>query len=320
MDPKIILEVAKSAFQKWQTNNATLRAAALAFFTIMPLPSILIIMVGLSALVYGQPQALIQLVDQIAVVAGPAVATMVYQILVSAQSPFTSVYGASISIIFAIVGAIGAFFVLQDTLNMIWGVIPPTKKRPLRARILQRMVPFLLISGTAAIALAWTSLSTLLYGALSIYLKPIIGGSAAIVVGAAQVVLTFGLSVLLFAFVFNQVPDAPVTWKDVGLASLITGAIITALDYLFGIYIHAFPVTSIAGAAGALMVLLLWLFIADEFILYGAQFSNVYAETLGSLAIVKRVQPRKAEENKTLTEKFIEELKKALPGKRSSEE
>ena len=299
MDPKVILEIAKSAFHKWQTNNATLRAAALAFFTMMPLPSLLLILAQLSALVYGQPQALQQLIDQISVVAGPVVANMVGQILLTAESPFTSAFGATVSILFAVVGAIGAFSVLQDTLNIVWDVVPP-KKRSLKQRVTQRIVPFLLISGTAAIVLAWTSLSTLLYGSLSVFLEPAIGSSAALVVGTAQVVLSFGLAVLLFAFVFNQVPDANVAWSDVWLAALITSAITTALNYLFGVYIRTFPVTTIVGAAGDLIVLLLWIFVVDEFILFGAQFSNVYSETLGSHAVMKRMQLKESKGHKGL--------------------
>jgi membrane protein len=303
MDPKILLEVAKHAFRKWQAHNAGLRAAALAFFAFMPLPSLLLILAEISVLIYGQPQAIQELIAQISVVAGPAVAGMVGQLLLmNAGNPFASSFGAIISIIFALVGAIGAFLVLQDTLNLIWDVVPP-KKRSFKERIYQRIVPFLLISGTAGIVAAWTSLSTLLYGGLSIYLQPLIGSSAAVLIGTAQVLLSFGLSVLLFAIIFTQVPDVNVAWSDVWLASLITGAICTAVDYLFGIYIRTFPVTTILGAAGDLMALLLWIFVIAEFILFGAQFSNAYAETLGSHAVMKRMQrlqPKKSDQKKGL--------------------
>jgi membrane protein len=305
MEPKIILEIAKHAFRKWQAHNASIRAAALAFFTFMPLPTLLLILAELSALIYGQPQAIQELINQISVVAGPAVAGMAGQLLLSnAGSPFGSAFGATVSIIFALIGAIGAFLVLQDTLNLIWDVTPP-KKRSLKVRIQQRTVPFLLISGTTAIVAAWTSLSTLLYGSLSVYLQPLIGSSAALLIGTAQVLLSFGLSFVLFSFIFTQIPDTYVAWSDVWLASLITSAICTAVDYLFGIYIRTFPITTILGAAGDLMALLLWIFVINEFILFGAQFSNAYAETLGSHAVMKRmhkVQPKEKGRKKNLIE------------------
>ena len=250
MNPKIILEIAKHAFRKWQAHNASLRAAALAFFTFMPLPTLLLILAELSALIYGHPMAIQQLINQISVIAGPAVAGMAGQLLLeNTGNPFASTFGAAVSIIFALIGAVGAFLVLQDTLNLIWDVVP-LKKRSLKERVYQRIVPFLLISGTAGIVAAWTSLSTLLYGGLSVYLQPLIGSSAAILVGTTQVLLSFGLSVLLFAFIFNQVPDAPVAWSDVWLAAIITGLLTTTTNYLFGIYIRTFPVTTHSRSSG----------------------------------------------------------------------
>jgi membrane protein len=295
MNRKEFWSISKTAFHKWQTNNATLRAAALAFFTVMPLPSLLLLLTEMFALIYGQPQALQRLIEQISIVAGPAVAEMVQQLLLSAENPFTSIFGSIVSIAFAIIGAVGAFTVLQDTLNIIWDV-PSLKKRSLTSRIKHRIVPFLLVSGTGAIVVAWTTTSTLLSNALSLFLETTIGSSAAIILGATQILLSFGLSVLLFAFIYTQVPDAIVRWSDVWLAAFITSLVSTALNFLFGIYIRAFPITTIAGAAGSLMVLLLWVFVIDQFILFGAQFSNVYAETVGSQAKtmdVHREEPKR---------------------------
>lgn len=304
MNHKEFFKIARKAFQKWQTNNATLRSAALAFFTIMPLPSILIMLASLSALIYGPPQGIEQLISQISVVAGPVVAEMADQILLGAENPFTSSFGSFVSILFALIGAIGAFAVLQDSLNIIWDV-PPQKKLNFIARIRKRIIPFLLVSGTGAIVVAWSSLTTLLSSTLSFYLEPLIGNLAAVILGATQILLSFGLSALLFAFIYTQVPDALVAWRDVWVASLITSFVSTALNYLFGIYLRAFPVTTISGAAGALIVLLLWIFLMDQFILFGAQFSNVYAETLGSKAKVQKVKIPKSRPNKS----FLESVK-----------
>jgi len=311
MNYKVVWAVTKHAFSKWQAHNAGVRAAALAFFTFMPLPTLLLILAELSALIYGQPQAIQELINQISVVTGPAVAGMAGQLLLmNSGNPLTSSFGATVSIVFALIGAVGAFAVLQDTLNLVWDVIPP-RRLSLVKRIRKRIIPFLVVSGTTAIVAAWTSLSTLLYGGLSIYLKPLIGGSAAIIIGTAQVFLSFGLSVLLFAIVFNQVPDEQIAWSDVWLASLITGAMCTAVNYLFGIYIRAFPVTTILGAAGDLVALLLWIFVVAEFVLFGAQFSNAYAETLGSHAVMKRMnqtKPKTALKKKGLVASLLYKL------------
>jgi membrane protein len=311
MNRKEFWEIAKTSFRKWQTNNATLRAAALAFFTVMPLPSLLLMLTELSGLVYGQPSALQHLVQQISILVGPAVAGMFEQLLLSAENPFTSVLGSAVSIAFAVIGAIGAFTVMQDTLNIIWDV-PPAKKRSIKERLRERTIPFLIVSGTGAIVVAWTTISTLLANALSFFLEPIIGNSAAIVLGATQILLSFGLSVLLFAFIYTQVPDAIVAWSDVWLASIITSLVITALNYLFGIYIRTFPVTTIAGAAGSLMVLLLWVFVVDQFILFGVQFSNVYSETVGSHAKKRKTRVEKPRREVSVTARLEALLRQVM--------
>ncbi|MCW4011295.1 MAG: YihY/virulence factor BrkB family protein [Candidatus Bathyarchaeota archaeon] len=280
MNRKEFLAIAKASFSKWQTNNATIRAAALAFFTILPLPSLLVILATIFGVVYGQPQALQRLIEQITVVAGPAVAEIVKDIVESAQNPFASIFGSVISVAFAVLGAIGAFAVLQDTFNAIWNV--PAKKRSLKAYIRERIGPFLIVSGVSVMVFAWTSSTTLLSNTLSFVLEPIIGNASATIFGITEVFLSFILVTALFAFIYIQIPDTHIEWQDVWLAAVITGLVSTVLNYLFGWYIHTFPVTSIGGAAGSLIVLLLWIFIIDQFILFGAQFCNVYAETLGS--------------------------------------
>lgn len=277
MNRKEFLLILKEAFRKWQANNATLRAAALAFFTILPLPSLLLITIEIFSLVYGQAQAIQQLIQQVNNVAGPTVADLVSQLLGSAMNPFTSGFGAIITVAFAVAGAVGAFVVLQDTMNAIWDVTP-NRHRSLKVKVRERIVPFLLFSSTAFIVVAWTGLTTVLYISISFLL----GSQASLVLGAAQIVLSFALTALLFAIIYKQIPDIKIEWRDVALAAVITSVVSTASNYLFSLYIRIFSATSLAGTAGAVMVLMLWIFLTDEFILFGAQFSKTYTETLGS--------------------------------------
>jgi len=279
MNRKEFLAISKEAFHKWQANNATLRAAALAFFTILPLPSLLLITIEIFSLVYGQAQALQQLIQQINNVAGPTVADLVSQLLRSTTNPFTSVLGSIISVAFAVAGAVGAFVVLQDTMNAIWDVTP-NKHRSLKMKVRERIVPFLLFSSTAFIVVAWTGLTAVLYISISFLL----GSQASLVLGAAQILLSFALTVLLFAIIYKQIPDIKIEWRDVALAAVITSVVSTAANYLFSVYIRVFSATSLAGTAGSIMVLMLWIFLTAEFILFGAQFSRTYAETSGSIS------------------------------------
>jgi membrane protein len=291
-------KIAELSYHRWQTHNASIRAAALAFFTIMPLPSLLIISAAIFGFLYGAPQALEKLTEQISIVAGPTVAGLIGDLLKSAQNPFTSILGSFLSVMFALVGAIGAFLVLQDALNTIWDV-PPLKGRSLKTRIRERIVPFVLVSATVIVVLAWTSISNLLTSSLGVAFEPLIGHFSAVIISSAQIFSSFAISTLLFAFIYTQIPDVDVEWGDVWLASLVVGFISTILNYLFGVYIHAFPVSTIAGAAGSLILILLWIFVTDMFILFGAHFSNVYSETVGSRSMRSMLELISSDQEKT---------------------
>ncbi len=281
MNRREFAKMVKIAFRSWQANNATLRAAALAFFTILPLPSLLVITVTVYALFYGQYQGVEQLLQQVTIVAGPTIANLIGQLLEGTASPFTSTFSSVVSVIFALAGAVGAFGVLQDTLNVIWEIKLP-KGRNLKIRVRERAVPFLLVLVATIIVVAWSGLTTLLFNSISISLEPFIGDLVSISLGIAQVGLAFVLAALLFAIIYKIVPDTEVKWRDVSLAAVITAAVFTALNYIFGWYLRTFPVTTVAGAAGALIILLLWFFVIGQVMLFGAQFSKTYAETFGS--------------------------------------
>jgi membrane protein len=277
MNRKEFIAIADAAFHKWQANNASIRAAALAFFTILPLPSLLLILLGFFSLIYGQPQALQQLISQVNVLAGPTVADLVRQLVGSQSDAFTSTLNSAITITFAVIGAIGAFAVLLSTLNGVWEV-EPQSPRKLIPRIRRRLFPFLIISSMGFIVVAWTGFTNVLFISIGLLL----GSQASLVLGAGQIILSFLLTTLLFSIIYKQLPDIEIEWRDVTLAAIITSIVSTTLNYLFGIYIHTFPATSLLGTAGAVIVLMLWIFITDEFILFGAQFSRTYTEKVGS--------------------------------------
>jgi membrane protein len=277
MKRKQFVAISKATFHKWQTNNASIRAAALAFFTILPLPSLLLILIGFFALVYGKTQALQQVINQVTIVAGPTVASLVLQLVGSQNNVFASSFNSVITIIFALAGAIGVFAVLLDTLNGVWEVKPQTH-RTLIQRVRKRLVPFLIVSSMGFIVAAWTGLTSVLFVSIGLLL----GNQASIVLGAVQIILSFLLTTLLFSIIYKQLPDTEIEWRDVTLAAVITSLVSTAINYLFGIYIRTFPVTSLVGTAGAVVVLMLWIFVTDEFILFGAQFSKTYSERIGS--------------------------------------
>lgn len=279
MNREDLKKVFKEAFREWRKDNTTLRAAALTFFIILPLPSLLLIVIAIFSLFYGEAQAIQLLIQQITAVVGPAVAELFRELLASAESPFTTVWESVFVVGFSIGGAIGAFAVLRDTIDLIWEVkLPP--KQPLFENLRQKIGPFLLLSALGLIVIAWTAIASALLNAIITY--SINQTLTLIALTAAQVFLSFSVAALLFAIIYKMFPQTQVHWRDVTLSSIITAIAFTTTNYIFGSYIQTFTITTIIGAAGSLMILLLWIFILNQIILFGAELSKAYAVTIGT--------------------------------------
>ena len=281
MNRKELYKIFKTSFRDWLDDNATLRAAALTFFIILPLPTLLLIVIAVFAQFFGQTQAIEILVQQISAVVGPAVAELFRQLLSNAGSPFTSVWTAIVVVGFSMGGAIGAFSVLRDTMDCIWEVRLP-KGRPLWKRIRQKIGPFALVSALGLIVIAWTAISSSLFSLITLF--SINGTLTVIAITIAQVVLSFSVATLLLAIIYKMIPEERVHWRDVALASIVTGIAFTVANYIFGTYIQTFTVTTVFGAAGALLIILLWIFVLNQIVLFGAEVSKVYATTAGAHA------------------------------------
>jgi membrane protein len=281
MNRKELYGIFKTSFKEWLEDNAVLRAAALTFFIILPLPTLLLIVIAVFAQFYGQTQAIQILVQIISSVVGPVVADLFRQLLSNAGSPFTSVWTAIVEVGFSVGGAIGAFSVLRDAMDCIWEVKVP-KKRTLRERIREKIGPFVLVSTLGLFVIAWTALASSLSSLITLY--SINGVLTTLVINVAQVVLSFTVATLLLALIYKLIPQARVHWQDVKVAAVVTGVAFTVTNYIFGTYIQAFTVTTLIGAAGALLIILLWIFVLNQIVLFGAEVSKAYATNVGDHA------------------------------------
>jgi membrane protein len=278
MNRKQLYSIFKVSFKDWQEDNAFLRAAALTFFIILPLPTLLLMVIGLFSVFYGETQAIAILVQQITAVVGPSVAGLFNQLIANTGSPFTSIWTSLVIVGFSMGGAIGAFSVLRDTMDRIWEVTLP-KGQPLWKRIRQKIVPFALVSALGLIVIVWNGIANGLFTAIIIF--SINETLTFIVLSLLQVVLSFAVVTLLLAIIYKMIPEARVHWRDVALAAVVTGIAFTTTNYVFGSYIQTFIVTTVAGAAGSLLIILLWIFVLNLIVLFGAEFSKVYATSIG---------------------------------------
>ncbi len=269
----------KKSFKDWLEDNAVLRAAALTFFIIIPLPTLLLIVLAVFTFFLGDAHAIQILVEQIAALSGPSVAELFRQLLVISASPFSSLWTAIVVVGFSIGGAIGAFSVLRETMDRIWDV-KLSKGQPLWKKIRQKIVPFVVISALGLIVFTWTLGASSLFSAITRFSVNQV--FTFVVLEIAQIMLSFGIAVLLLAIIYKMIPEATIHWQDIALASVVTGVAFTVTNYIFGFYIQVFVVTTVGGAAGALLIILLWIYVLNLIVLFGAEVSKVYAITVGT--------------------------------------
>lgn len=288
MQKRQLYNIFKTSLKDFLEDDAVLRAAALTFFIILPLPTLLLLATGLFSLFFGPTAAVQIVIQQITAVAGPAVAGLFSELILNTASPFASVWTTIVVVGFSIGGAIGAFSVLRETMDRIWEVRLP-KGRPLLARIRDRIVPFAVVSSLGLIVIIWTAIAASIFNLITTY--SINGAIAAIGVAIAEVMTSFMVATVLLAIIYKMIPLAKVHWQDVVVASIVTGIAFTITNYVFGAYVTFFTPTTVAGAAGALLVILLWIFVLNQIVLYGAETSKVYATTVGTHARKHLPQP-----------------------------
>ena len=201
------------------------------------------------------------LISQITALAGPSVAGLFNQLLASSMSPFTSLWVAVTTIGFSLGGAIGAFAVWRDTMDAIWEVKSP-KMQSFKTMIRRRIGPFIIVSILGIIVIAWTGIATFLFGAIRFF--SVNGTLTLITFTITRILLLFALSTLLFAIAYKLIPDAKVHWRDSIIGAVIAGVAFTVTNYVIGTYVETFTVTTIIGAAGSLMIILLWIFILNQ--------------------------------------------------------
>jgi len=276
MNRKEIFQLFKNSFKNWQVNNAPIRGAALTFFIILPLPSLLLIVIGILSPFYGHTQATQVLISQITALAGPSVSALFNQLLANSMSPFSSLWVAITTVGFSLGGAIGAFAVWRDTMDAIWEVKSP-KNQSFTRMVRRRIGPFIVVSFLGLIVIAWTGIATFLFGAIKFF--SVNATLTLISLTATRILLLFALSTLLFAITYKLIPDAKVHWRDSILGAVVAGVAFTVTNYVIGTYVETFTVTTIIGAAGSLMIILLWIFTLNQIMLYGAEVSKTYATT-----------------------------------------
>jgi membrane protein len=290
----------RETFENWLSDQAPRMAAALAYYTTFSVGPLLLISIAAAGLIFGAENARKEILNQLGTLMGmqgaDAIATVVEH---AGKNTSGSILATIIGAVVLLFGASGVFTELQTSLNQIWRV-EKKKGRGVLGLIKDRFLSFAMVLGIAFILLVSLVISALLQ-ALGSLVSGWAGDTALMVV----LYNVFSLVVLsaLFAIMFKFLPDAQVRWRDVWLGSGITAGLFTAGKFLIGLYLGKSGVAGKYGAAGSLVVFLVWVYYSAQILFIGAEFTRVWAEHHGGLnppdEDAKRVVHRKAELSQT---------------------
>jgi membrane protein len=254
-------------------DNALSRGASIAYYTLFSIAPVLLIIVAIAGLVFGREAAQGAIVRQLSGLMGSQTAEALQQMLKSADRGSANVWVAVIGVATLILTASGVFGEVQSALNAIWSAKSraSTVSRLVRARLaslgLVVTCGFLLIVSLAVSAVL---------EALSKFLRASFEG-AEVLVGVFDFVFSTALITVLFAVIFKVLPDTEVRWRDALRGALVTTLLFEGGKYLIALYIGESNVASTFGAAGALIVLLLWIYYTAQIFLIGAEFTHALA-------------------------------------------
>ena len=276
------LGLVKDSAKDFSEDECPRSAAALSYSTIFALPPLLTLLIMVAGAIWDPAEVQRALEGQFAGLIGQEAGGQIRQMIQQADRPDTGGPLTAVLGIGALVfGATGAFMALQGTLNRVWEVAPDPKKGGLKNFVFKRLLSAGMILGIAFMLLVSLALSAMLgaFGGVIARLLP--DGMSAAVLYAMNFAVSFAVITALFAAIFKVLPDAEVRWKDVWVGAAFTAFLFVLGKFALGLYLGQSNPGSAFGAAGALAVILVWIYYASMILLFGAEFTQKWALSRG---------------------------------------
>ncbi|HEX2882366.1 MAG TPA: YihY/virulence factor BrkB family protein [Polyangiaceae bacterium] len=279
MKAKTWWSILKETGTDWLDDNAARLAAALSYYTLLSIAPLLIIAVTLASLAFGDEAARAGISSEMAAIVGEQAAQSVQAILSQNQAPEVGVVSSIVGIVVLLFGASGVFGELQAALNTVWEV-QSKPGRGIWGLIKDRFFSFTMVLGVGFLLLVSLLLSAGL-SAVGRFLGELLPGGEALW-QALNFVISLGVVTGLFALIFKVVPDVKIEWRNVWIGAVVTALLFTLGKFLLGLYLGKATFASMYGAAGSLVVLVVWVYYSAQILFLGAEFTQVYARHYGS--------------------------------------
>ena len=278
---KDIWVITKQSFSDFIDNKVLKLSAALAFYTIFSLPAMLIIIISVSDIFYGRAAIEGTLYHQIAEFVGSEAALQIQQTIRGAALSKSSYFATTVGIVTLLFGATSVFYEIQDSINHIWKLKSKPKGTGFLKMLINRLLSFSLVISLGfllLVSLLINGLMDLLITRLTVMFPEL----TVIAVYTVNVIITFGITALLFALIFKVLPDARIKWKHVRAGAITTAILFMLGKFLIGYYLGHSGLSSTYGTAGSVIVMLLWVYYSAMILYFGAVFTHVYAAHTGS--------------------------------------
>ncbi len=271
-------DLARQSFKEFQSDQAARLGAALSYYTVFSIAPIILVVIGVAGLVWGQDAARSEVGQQLASLFGKDAAGLIQSVVVKASEKKSGVLSSVVGLVTLIFGATGVMIELQGALNTVWKV-KPQPGLGVGSFVRQRLLSFALIMSIGFLLLVSLVASTSLE-VVSHWMGGLIPGWVFL-----GYVLNYGLSLagvtLFFALIFKVLPDVKVAWRDVWIGGFATSVLFNLGKYLISLYLGRASPASAFGAAGSLAILLVWVYYSSQIVLLGAEFTRVYANKFG---------------------------------------
>lgn len=271
--------LALNTFQAYSADHGERLAAALAYYATFSLAPLIVLVLAIAGLLYGQRSDAAQ--EELMTLAGDILgadgaALLGGMLEGAAAEPTAGVWATILSSLVLVLGATALFARLQEALNTIWGATPP--HTGVMGFLWSRGLSLLLVIGAGAIMIASLLLSSIIAGLAELFATPVL-------LSVGERLASLALLTLLFGVLYRTLPDAPVRWADVWLGAVLAAALTTLGTWALGWYLGYASVTSSYGAAGALVAFLLWIYYSAQVFFLGAELTTVYARRKASTAV-----------------------------------
>ena len=276
---KNIYTYLKQVFTEFAEDNILKYSASLAYYTVFSLAPVLIVIISICGVLFGKEAIQGHIYGQIKGLVGNDAAVQIQETIKNIHLTGHNIFATIISIIVLLIGATGIFGEVQDSLNKIWGLRIKTKKTWWKL-IINRLLSFSLILCIGFVMMVSLLLNALV-SAFGTFLARYFSEFSVILVQLTDNVLTFIVTTFLFSLMFKVLPDAKIKWKDVLIGGLITSVFFTLGKLTIGYYLGSSNIASVYGAAGSIMIIMVWVYYSSIILYLGAEFTKVYAKLHG---------------------------------------